>query len=181
MFSELFKTYANRNSELRSVAKLCYEFGYTVASENSAAHSYGLDEHTIERQREFISKARAKIAALAAKPLPDRQGAARVQFPIDMTTPYITYTEDVNGNPTPVNEATQLLQEQWMIIASELATSQSASLAGSLVSHDAKRALNNVSALEKLLDEMAEDDTFIDLPSSARPGSNFGPIKKAGG
>lgn len=179
-FSELFKVYANRNSELRALAKLLYEFGKTVAAESSAAHTYGLDQHTVGRQRKYIAKARSSINAIASRPLPDRQGAAKVQLPIDLSESYETYTTDVAGNAVPLNEATQLLQEQWMICASELASSNSASLPGSMTAEDGLRALKNVDVIEKLLDEMAIDiksegaDGFLDLPTTAEPGSEFG-------
>lgn len=178
-FNELFKVYPNRNSELRSVAKLIYEFGKTVAAEMSAAHTYGVDEHTVKRQTRFLAKAKSKINALQARPLPDRQGAARVQLPIDFSEPYETFTTDMAGNAIPLNEATQLLAEQWMLCAAELATSNSAALSGSLIKADAKRALQNISVLEKLLEEMAvtldsdDEDGFLDLPVTAEPGSKF--------
>ncbi|MCP5414347.1 MAG: hypothetical protein H6961_07035 [Chromatiaceae bacterium] len=178
-FNELFKVYPNRNSELRSVAKLMYEFGKTVAAENSAAHTYGLDEHTVNRQRKYIEKAKSVVNAIASRPLPDRQGAAKVQLPIDLTEAYETFTTDVAGNAVPLNEATQLLQEQWMLCAAELASSNSASLVGSLVAEDGLRALNNIAVIEKLLEEMAIDiksegaDGFLDLPATAEPNSEF--------
>jgi len=57
-FSDLFKVYNNRNSELRSIAKTVYEFGKTIAREPSAAHSNGLDEHAIQRQRSYVEYAK---------------------------------------------------------------------------------------------------------------------------
>jgi hypothetical protein len=59
--NDLHQIYPNRNSELRSVAKQCYEFGQTIAREPSAAHTNGLDEHAIERQRQYIAHARDMI------------------------------------------------------------------------------------------------------------------------
>lgn len=178
-FNDLFMVYPNRNSELRALVKLMYEFGKTVAAESSAAHTYGLDYHTVGRQRKYIEKARSNINAVASRPLPDRQGAAKVQLPIDLSEAYETFTTDVSGNAVPLNEATQLLQEQWAICCAELASSNSASLPGSMTAEDAVRALNNVDVIEKLLDEMSVDihsegtDGFLDLPSTAEPGSNY--------
>jgi hypothetical protein len=178
-FNDLFRVYPNRNSELRTLVKFLYEFGKTVAAESSAAHTYGLDEHTIRRQRRYIEKARTAINARAARPLPDRQGAAKVQLPIDLSEPYETFTTDVAGNSVPLNEATQSLQEQWMLMCAELSSSNTASLPGSVIAEDAKRALNNVDVIEKLLDELAIDiasdgaDGFLDLPVTAEPGSEF--------
>lgn len=179
-FNDLFQVYPNRNSELRALCKLMYEFGKTVAAESSAAHTYGLDHHTVGRQQKYIAKARSQINAVASRPLPDRQGAAKVQLPIDLSAPYETFTTDVKGNAVPLNEATQLLQEQWMICAAELASSNSASLPGSMTHEDGIRALNNIDVIEKLLNEMAIDihsagtDGFLDLPTTAEPGSEFG-------
>ena len=177
MFSELFKVYNNRNSELRTVAKTVYEFGKTIAREPSAAHSNGLDEHAIKRQRSYVEYAESMVAALAAKPIPDKPGSHPIQLPIDLSEEYITFSSDVNGSKIPLNESTQLLAESWMMVATELANSQSASLAGSLVSFDSERALNNLGVISKLLDEI-EARPFLDLPETADPGSHYGVATK---
>lgn len=179
-FNDLFVEYPNRNSELRNIAKFCYEAGKTAAAETSAAHTFGIDEHMLKRQRSYIQKARAKVARLSERPLPDRQGAARVQLPINFTEPYETYTTDVSGTMVPLNEETQLIAEQWALMAVELATSNSAALTGSLTAKDAERAANNLDVLEKILDEIEEQqnlngDIFLDLPITAEPGAAFGP------
>jgi len=184
-FNDLFTVYPNRNSELRNVAKFFYEVGKTAAGETSAAHTFGIDEHMLERQRAYVAKARSKIAKLSERPLPDRQGAARVQLPIDFSEPYETFTTDMAGNEIPLNEETQLLAEQWMLMAAELATSNSAALPGSLTAKDAERAANNIDVISKLLDEIEEQqnengDIFIDLPVTAEPGSTFGPSSGGG-
>ena len=53
--------------------------------------------------------------------------------------------------PTPIslaiNEAAQELAENWLICAVELAVSQSAAIAGSLVEYDYQRALNNLAVV----------------------------------
>lgn len=176
-FSELFKVYPNRNHELRSVAKQVYEFGMTIAKEPSAAHSNGLDEHALKRQRSYVEHAKKMVEALNAKPIPDKPGSHPVNFDIDLTSPYTTFTTSVNGNEIPLNEATQLLAESWMICAVELAKSQSASIAGSLVDFDYERSINNLDVISKLLDEI-EDRPFLDLPETAEPGSNYGPASQ---
>lgn len=178
MFSELFKVYNNRNSELRTVAKTVYEFGKTIAREPSAAHSNGLDEHAIKRQRSYVEYAKSMVAALAAKPIPDKPGSHPIQLPVDLSEEYITFSSDVNGNKIPLNESTQLLAESWMMVATELVNSQSASLAGSLVSFDSERADNNLDVISKLLDEI-EARPFLDLPETAEPGSHYGVATKA--
>ncbi|MCP4342400.1 MAG: hypothetical protein GY799_26865 [Desulfobulbaceae bacterium] len=178
-FNEMFRVFPNRNSLLRMLVKTMYEFGRTVAAESSAAHTYGIDAHLVKRQRVYIKKTRGMIGKLSAKPLPDRQGAAKIQLPIDLSEPYETFTTDIAGNNVPLNEATQGLQEQWMIGAAELASSNSAALPGSMTKADATRALNNIDVIEELLDELAVDihsdgaDAFIDLPTTAEPGSSF--------
>lgn len=176
-FSDLFKVYNNRNSELRSIAKTVYEFGKTIAREPSAAHSNGLDEHAIQRQRSYVEYAKSMVAALAAKPIPDKPGSHPIDLPIDLSEQYITFSSDVNGNKIPLNEATQLLAESWMMVATELANSQSASLAGSLVEFDFKRADNNLDVITKLIDE-SEQRPFLDLPETADPGSHYGVATK---
>jgi hypothetical protein len=57
--------------------------------------------------------------------------------------------------------------------AVELAKSQSAAMAGSLVLFDFERAENNLDTISKLLVEI-EARPFLDLPETAEPGSNYG-------
>lgn len=168
--NELHLVYPNRNSELRSVAKQCFEFGQTIAREPSAAHTNGLDEHAIVRQRQYIEHARAMVESLNDSPIPDNPATHPTQMPIDFSVPYVYFVEDLNGNKVPMNEATQLLAEKWLLTAVELAKSNSASMAGSLVSFDYTRAVNNIDSIEKLLNEI-EARPFIDLPETANPGS----------
>ena len=171
---DLFKVYPNRNSELRTCAKTMFEFGKTIAREPSAAHSNGLDVHALARQKSYVEYAKAMVAALNAKPIPDNPGTHPTDLPIDFSEEYVTFTSDVNGNSIPLNEATQLLAEKWLMTAVELCKSQSASMAGSLVEFDFKRASNNLDTVSKLLVEI-EQRPFLDLPETAEPGSNYGP------
>lgn len=168
--NDLHLVYPNRNSELRSVAKQCFEFGQTIAREPSAAHTNGLDQHAITRQEQYIDHARSMIDSLNASPIPDLPATHPTQMPIDFSVPYVYFVEDLNGNEVPMNEATQLLAEKWLLTAVELARSNSASMAGSLVEFDHLRAVNNVNSIEKLLNEI-KARPFIDLPETALPGS----------
>ena len=172
-FNDLFKLYPNRNLELRSVAKQVYEFGKTIAQEPSAAHSNGLDTHALKRQRSYVDHALKMVESLNAKPIPDNPASHPTDFPVDLSQQYNFFTSDVAGNAVPLNEATQLLAEKWMICAVELVKSQSAALAGSLVLFDYERSKNNLEVLSKLLDEI-EDRPFLDLPETAEPGSAYG-------
>lgn len=171
--NDLHQIYPNRNSELRSVAKQCFEFGQTIAREPSAAHTNGLDQHAITRQKQYIEHARSMVEALNASPIPDLPATHPTQMPIDFSVEYIYFTEDLDGNQVPLNEATQLLAEKWLLTAVELARSNSASMAGSLVEFDYIRAVNNIDSIEKLLREI-EARPFIDLPETALPGSAHG-------
>lgn len=168
--NDLHQVYPNRNSELRSVAKQCFEFGQTIAREPSAAHTNGLDAHAIERQQSYIEHATSMVASLNASPIPDNPATHPTQMPIDFSVPYIYFVEDLNGNEVPMNEATQLLAEKWLITAVELAKSNSAAMAGSLVEFDFTRAQNNIASIQKLLDEI-KARPFLDLPETAQPGS----------
>lgn len=172
-FSDLFQVYPNRNSELRTLAKMLYEFGKTIAREPSAAHTNGLDEHALNRQRSYVTKAKAKVAALEARPIPDLPGTHPTDLPIDLSVQYVTFKTATDGSEVPLNEETQLLAEKWMIAAVEVAKSNSAAMAGSLVSFDAARAQNNIDVIEKMLDEI-ESAPFVDLPETAEPGSTYG-------
>jgi hypothetical protein len=95
-------------------------------------------------------------------------------MPIDFSVEYIYFVEDLNGNSVPMNEATQLLAEKWLLTACEMAKSNSAAMAGSLVSFDYERATTNVASIEKLLAEI-ENRPFLDLPETANPGSGHTP------
>ena len=172
--NDLHKVYPNRNIGLRSASKQCYEFGQTIAREPSAAHSNGLDEHAVGRQRQYIAKAKDVIERLHAKPIPDRPATHPTDLPIDFSVPYVYFTEDLNGNKIPLNEATQELAENWLVLAVEMAKSQSAALAGSLGEYDYQRAINNVGVIEQLVDEI-ESRPQVDLPETALPGSEHGP------
>jgi len=172
--NDLHQVYPNRNSELRSVAKQCFEFGQTIAREPSASHSNGLDEHAIIRQETYVAHALNMVAKLNDKPIPDNPATHPTQMPIDFSVEYIYFTEDLNGNAVPMNEATQLLAEKWLITACELAKCQSASMAGSLVEFDYLRAETNVNSIAKLLEEI-KARPFLDLPETADPGSAHGP------
>lgn len=171
-FNDLFKVYPNRNAELRTVVNQMYEFGKTIAAEPSSAHSNGLDEHAVTRQRSYVSYANSLVEKIHAKPLPDLPATHPTDLPINMADAYKTFTVGVGGEQVPINESTQLLAEQWMICAVELAKSQSAALAGSLAEYDYTRAVNNLAVLAKLLEEFASRP-FLDLPETADPGSIF--------
>ncbi len=172
-FGDFFQVYPNRNLELRSIVKQAYEFGKTIAREPSAAHSNGLDEHAMARQRSYVDHSLQMVDAINSKPLPDNPASHPTQLPINLSEEYITFTTNVEGAAVPLNEATQLLAEAWMVFAVELAKSQSASLAGSLVEFDYTRATNNLLVIRKLLDEM-EARPFLDLPETSEPGSAYG-------
>lgn len=176
--NELHKVYPNRNAELRAVVKQLYEFGYTIAQEPSAAHSSGMDSHAIGRQRMYLDYANSMIDALNDSPIPDLPIAHNPLKPIDMSVEYVYFTQDLNGNQVPINEYTQLLAEAWLMSAAELASSQSASIAGSLVEYDYKRAKNNLASIEKLLNEIELRPT-LDLPETALPGAAL--QKRSGG
>jgi len=171
--NDLHQVYPNRNSELRSVAKQCFEFGQTIAREPSAAHTNGLDEHAIARQKTYIEHARSMVQSLNDSPIPDLPATHPTQMPIDFSVEYVYFTEDLNGNKVPMNEATQLLAEKWLLTAVEMAKSNSAAMAGSMVSFDFERATLNINSIEKLLNEI-EARPFIDLPETAQPGSAHG-------
>ena len=171
-FNDLFKVYPNRNSELRTLVKTMVEFGRTIAKEPSAAHSNGLDEHALRRQRSYVDHAVMTVEALAARPIPDNPHTHPTDLPIDLSLQYITFVTDVNGNNVPLNESTQLLAEKWMIAAVELAKSQSSAMAGAMVSFDYDRAINNLAVVSKMLDEM-EARPFLDLPETSEPGAGY--------
>ena len=168
--NDLHQVYPNRNSGVRTVAKQLFEFGQTIAKEPSAAHTNGLDEHAILRQQTYIDHAKDMVERLNARPIPDRPATHPTQMEIDFSVPYIYFVENLNGNEVPMNEATQALAENWLLTAVEMAKSQSAALAGSLVEFDYLRATNNLEVIQQLLNEISARP-FLDLPETADPGA----------
>lgn len=172
-FSDLFKVYPNRNMELRSVARQAYEFGKTVAKEQSAAMSTGLLADAIARQNSYIKYCEELVDALGASPIPDLPATNPTNFEINLSDPYITFTTNVAGEKIPINEQTELVAQYWMLLAVELASSQSAGLGGSLNPADLKRAKQNIASLKKVLAQMT-GNPILDLPETAEPGSDYG-------
>jgi hypothetical protein len=172
--NDLHQIYPNRNIGLRSAAKQAFEFGQTIAREPSAAHSNGLDEHAIGRQKQYIQKMGDVIERLQARPIPDRPASHPTEMPINLSEQYVYFTTTVGDVEIPLNEATQELAENWLTMAVELAKSQSAAIAGSLVEYDYQRAVNNLAVIEQLVEEI-EARPQVDLPETADPGSTHGP------
>ena len=172
-FSDLFRTYPNRNMELRSVARQAYEFGKTVSKEQSAAMSTGLLKDAIDRQTSYIEYMEGLVDALGASPIPDLPATNPTNFEINLSDPYITFSTNVAGEKIPINEQTELVAQYWMILAVELANSQSAALGGSLNPADLKRAKQNLASLKKVLAQMTGKPT-LDLPETAEPGADYG-------
>ena len=176
-FNDTFTVYPNRNSELRSLIKKAYEYGANVSQEQSAAMSSGLQVHALERQYSYVKRIRAGIERLAARPIPDLPRSHPLQYPIDMSVPYNFFTTDKSGQEIPINEDSQLLAENWMTFCVELALSESAGLAGSLLDFDRDRALNNIGTIEELLDEI-KDMPPLDMAETNVTNSNYGPVVK---
>ena len=167
--NELHRKYPNRNNQLRALAKKCFEYGRNIASESSAALTNGLDEHALTRQNACLEEAVRMGAALNAKPIPDRP-MTTINMDIDFSQPYVYFLEDIAGNKVPMNEDTQLLAEEWLITATELAKCDSAAIAGSLIDFDYARFEFNIGSISKLVEEI-EEKPHLDLPRSADPGS----------
>ena len=149
-FEDLFKVYPNKNIELRAIAKTAYEFGRTIAAEQTAAMSLGVNEHAVRRQREYIQTIKGQLDAFNARPLPDMPYVHPTRFDIDLSDPYQQFTKD----GLPLNEDTQLLAQYWMICAVELAASQSAGLAGSIIEADYRRIANHLDVMTQYLNEI---------------------------
>jgi hypothetical protein len=165
-FEELFKEYPNKNPELRAAAKVCYEFGMNIAKEPSAGMSIGLDEHAIKRQRTYVRAAQGYLDALHNRPIPDMPYVHPTRFDIDLSEIYTQFTKD----GLPLNEDTELLAQYWMIMAVELAGSQSAGLAGSMIDPDFERCNNHLAVITQFVDEMEARD-MPDVPETAFPGA----------
>jgi hypothetical protein len=167
-FEDLFKTYPNKNAELRAICKAAYEFGATIAQEPSAGMSIGLDEHAIARQRSYVVSLRGQLEAFHSRPIPDMPYVHPVRFDIGLSEPYKQFTKD----GMPINEDTQLLAQYWMICAVEMAASQSAGLAGSIIDADYDRIINHLGVITQYLDEL-ETRPAVDLPETAFPGAEL--------
>jgi len=167
-FAELFMVYPNKNMELRAAAKVAYEFGMNISQEPSAGMSIGVDPHAMKRQRQYVSTILGYIENLHNRPVPDMPYVHPVRFDIDMSNEYSQFTKD----GLPLNEDTQLLAQHWMTLAVEMAASQSAGLAGSLIDADYDRLVNQVGVITQLLDEL-ETRGAIDIPETAYPAAKL--------
>lgn len=165
-FEELFKVYPNKNMELRAAAKTAYEFGMNIAREPSAGMSLGLDEHAVLRQRNYIEIQRGIVDALHSRPIPDMPYVHPTRFDVDLSEVYTQFTKD----GVPLNEDSEYLAQMWMVVAVELAGSQSAALAGSLTDADYNRVINHLGVLSQYLDA-CEVRPDIDIPETAFPGA----------
>ena len=148
------------------VAKVAYEFGRNIAKEPSAAVSIGVDEHAMKRQRAYVEAAEGYVEAIYARPIPDMPYIHPTTFDIDMSDPYTQFTKD----NLPINEDTQMLAQYWMMLAVELAASQSAGLAGSLMEPDYLRVITHLEVITQLLDEL-EARGAVDIPETAYPAA----------
>ena len=167
-FEDLFQVYPNKNVEGRTVAKAAFEFGRNIAYEPSSGMSIGLDEHAIKRQRQYIEAMRGYLTAFHARPLPDSPYTHPTRFDVDLSEPYKQFTQD----GIPINEDTQLLCQYWMMLAVNVAASQSAGLAGSLIDADYERCTNLVDTIEQFVNEM-ETRVTPDLPETAFPAAEL--------
>lgn len=167
-FEELFKVYPNKNAELLSAAKKAYEFGKNIAQEPSAGASMGLDEHALKRQESYVVHMLNIVDVLHKRPIPDQPYVHPTRFDIDLSDPYKQFTRDGQ----PINEDTELLAHYWMILAVELAASQSAGMAGSLLPADYDRVFNHLGVINQYISEMGERPA-PDVPETAFPGAEL--------
>ena len=167
-FEKLFKVYPNKNMELRTVSKAAYEFGRNIAQEPSAGMSLGVDPHSLERQRSYVEILRGQLESFHARPIPDMPYLHPERFDIDLSEPYKQFTKD----GLPINEDTQLLAQYWMACAVELAASQSAGLAGSLIDADYNRIVTHLGVITEYLNEV-ENRPVVDLPETAFPAAGL--------
>lgn len=174
-FAELFKVYPCKNLELRAAARVAYEFGKTVALEQTAAMSIGVDPHAMRRQRQYVDMMDKRLESLHQKPIPDDAYRHPTRVDVDLSEPYEQFTQD----GLPLNEDTQLLAEQWMSLAVDMSASQSAGLGGSVIDPDYERLVNRIAVIKQLLDEI-ESRGSVDLPETAFPGADLsGPKEKS--
>jgi len=165
-FEDLFAIYPNKNIELRAISKAAYEFGRTIAAEPSAGMSIGIDEHALARQRSYVTSVNGQLEAFHERPVPDMPYVHPQRFDIDLSKPYEQFTQD----GLPINEDTELLAQYWMVCAVELAASQSAGLAGSILDADYTRIKNHLGVITQYLNEL-ETRPAVDLPETAFPAA----------
>lgn len=170
---EMFRVYGNRNSEVRAIANQAYEFGKNVAQSQSAALSAGIAPDEVKRQQTYIEATKKNIATANDK-IQDRPQTHPNQYPIDMSIEYNQFVEDTEGNLKPINEHTALLAELWLILAVELARSQSAQISGSLLKSDRIRAEANLDEIDRWL-KTFEDQDILDMPETVKGSSEYGP------
>ncbi|MCK5607083.1 hypothetical protein KAR91_34685 [Candidatus Pacearchaeota archaeon] len=165
-FEELFVIYPNKNVELRACAKVAYEFGRNIAKEPSAGASMGINEHAVVRQEGYLDRMEDMVDAIFERPVPDMPYIHATRFDCDLSDPYEQFAVD----GLALNEDTQMLAQYWMIVAVELAASQSAGIAGGLFEADYKRVKNHIKVIEQYVEEVAKRP-IPDVPETAFPGA----------
>lgn len=172
-YEDLYGVYPVKNVELKSVAEFAYEVAYTVSSEQSAGATMGLDEHAMGRQRQYLENVRARVTALADRPIPDLPATHPILFNCDLSA--MPPSMGVAGKT--LNSDAEAVATLWMQFAYELVKSNSAGLGGGLTSFDAKRAVQNVDAIDQFLASI-EAAAEVDFPETAAPEATAQPRSK---
>lgn len=165
----LFRVYKLRNMGVRSVAKLCHEFGKTCCAEQSAAYSAGMTVAALDRQTSYLAVTQSKLESLAKEPIMDLPATHNESYiEVDLSEPFRTFVTGPEGKKQPINEDTRMMGDLWITLAAEMAMSQSAGQSGSLHPSDKARADALIAALSNRIAELVNRPA-IDLPETADP------------
>jgi hypothetical protein len=166
-FKDMFGDFQLKNTELLSLADFAYEVCVTTCKEQSAGTTMGLDEHAIKRQAQYIENARARLAGIKDRPLPDLPATHPILFDRTYVEPDMITSE---GSNTPLNTDAAACAKSWHIVCYELVKSNSAGLGGGMTSYDAARCEQNITAIEQFLDAIAKA-ADVDFPETADPAA----------
>ena len=163
-----------KNSELKVLARFFHECAVNSAKEQSSGLTTGLDPHAIARQGQYLTAARLRAEALAARPFPDLPQSHPQLLDCD-----ISKVPDVirSADGAILNDDILAVMEMWQRGAYELVKSNSAGLAGTLIQYDYIRIGAILDSIEQIVETFSQEALGVDFPETSAPDAIPGPKK----
>ena len=173
MLTTISRVYTVKNAEVAWVAEFAFRCMVNTLKEQSSGLSVGFTTHALERQTQFLAAIRARLAA-TDHPIPDLPVTHPVPLECDFSGIPPVLTDD---SGRPVSSDCVHVATAWGQVFAELCGSNSAGIAGGVLSFDLRRAENNILAVEQLIAAIAASSD-VDFPETAAPGATEQPLRK---
>lgn len=174
MLTALSKVYQVKNAEIAWVAEFFYRCMVNTLKEQSSGLSTGMTVHAFARQAQWLIAARARLSALD-HPIPDLPVTHPEPTVCDFSVVPDVLTDEAGR---AVSSDCVAIATSWAACFAEACGSNSAGIAGGMLSFDLKRTTNNLAAVEQLLNAIALSSD-VDFPETAAPEAT--PQKLGGG